>query len=167
MPAQRLVAQAFGLRQWPRKSSRWRSRPCGICKSATPSKVPAPVANRPPSSMPPSTSNPFRNDSANTSFFNPQGQFRYSFPLDDETTPKRLLDQVLTTTIPVLVRELIAVVHHLVPLWSFEAKIFRTGQSILGVLDSGSEIVTIVGTSILYLVVTAYLSIATLHHSYL
>ena len=28
-------------------------------KSATPPKVPAPVANKPPSSMPPSTSNPF------------------------------------------------------------------------------------------------------------
>ena len=56
-------------------------------KSATPPKVPAPVANRPP---PPSTSIPFQNDSANTSSFNPQGQFRYSFPLEDETTPKRL-----------------------------------------------------------------------------
>ena len=56
-------------------------------KSTTPPKVPAPVANRPPSSTPPSTSIPFRNDSANTSSFNPQGQFRYSFPLEDETAP--------------------------------------------------------------------------------
>ena len=31
------------------------------------------------------------------------------FPLDDETAPKRLLDQVLETTMPVPVRELIAV----------------------------------------------------------
>ena len=60
--------------------------------------------------MPPSTSNPFRNDSANTSFFNPQGQFRYSFPLEDKTAPKCLLDRVLTTTIPVPVQEFIAVV---------------------------------------------------------
>ena len=61
-------------------------------KSVTPPKVPAPVANRPPSSMPPFTSIPFRNDSANTTSFNSQGQFRYSFPLEDETAPKRLLD---------------------------------------------------------------------------
>ena len=33
------------------------------------------------------------------------------------------------------------VVHHSVPLWSLEAKIVGTGQSILGVLDLGSEIV--------------------------
>ena len=78
-------------------------------KSATPPKVPVPIANRPPSSMPPSTFIPFRNDSTNTSSFNPQGQFRYLFPLEDETTPKRLLDRVLTTTMPVPVRELIAV----------------------------------------------------------
>ena len=164
-------------------------------KSATPPKVPAPIANRPPSSTPPSTSIPFRNDSANTSSFNPQGQFRYSFPLNDETAPKRLLDQVLETTMPVPVRELIAVApevrkqlkdlstakcipistntiqvnelagrdpgevdqafgdrvhrsddglivaHHSVLLRSLEAKIIGTGWSILGVLDSGSEIV--------------------------
>ena len=164
-------------------------------KSATPPKVPAPIANRPPSSMPSSTSIPFRNDFANTSSFNPQGQFRYLFPLEDETAPKRLLDRVLATTVPVPVRELIAVApkvckqlkdlstakhipvstntvqvnelagrdpsevdrafddrmhqsddglivaHHSVPLRSLEAKIVRTGRSILGVLDSGSEIV--------------------------
>ena len=34
------------------------------------------------------------------------------------------------------------VVHHSVPLWSLEAKIVRTSRSILRVLDSGSEIVT-------------------------
>ena len=78
-------------------------------KLVTPPKVPAPVANRPPSSKPPSTSILFRNDSANTSSFNPQGQFRYSFPLEDKTAPKCLLDRVLTTTIPVPVQELIAV----------------------------------------------------------
>ena len=78
-------------------------------KSVTPPKVPAPVANRPPSSTPLSTSIPFQNDSTNTSSFNPQGQFRYSFPLEDKTTLKCLLDQVLATTMPVLVRELIAV----------------------------------------------------------
>ena len=73
-------------------------------KSATPPKVPAPVANRPLSSTTPSTSNLFQTDSANTSSsFNPQGQFRYSFPLEDETTLKCLLDQVLTITMPVLV----------------------------------------------------------------
>ena len=33
------------------------------------------------------------------------------------------------------------VVHHSVPLQSLEAKIVGTGRSILGVLDSGSEIV--------------------------
>ena len=33
------------------------------------------------------------------------------------------------------------VAHHSVPLWSLEAKIVGTGWSILGVLDSGSEIV--------------------------
>ena len=53
-------------------------------KSATPPKIPAPVANRPLSSMSPSTSNPFQTDSANSSSsFNPQGQFKYSFPLED------------------------------------------------------------------------------------
>ena len=79
-------------------------------KSATPPKVPAPVANRPLSSTTPSTSNPFRTDSTNTSSsFNPQGQFRYSFPLEDETALKCLLVQVLTTTVLVLVQELIAV----------------------------------------------------------
>ena len=36
-------------------------------KLATPPKVPAPVANRPPSSTSSSTSNPFQTDSANTS----------------------------------------------------------------------------------------------------
>ena len=39
----------------------------------------------------------------------PSGQIRYSFPLEDETTPKRLLDRVLVTTVPVPVREPIAV----------------------------------------------------------
>ena len=39
----------------------------------------------------------------------PQEQFRYSFPLEDETAPKHLLDQVLATTILVPVQELIAV----------------------------------------------------------
>ena len=60
--------------------------------------------------MSPSTSNPFRTDSANTSpSFNLQGQFRYLFPLEDKTAPKHLLDRVLATTVPVLVQELIAV----------------------------------------------------------
>ena len=117
------------------------------------------------------------------------------FPLEDETAPKCLLDRVLATTMPVPVRELIAVApkvhkqlkdlsttkripvstntvqvnelagrdpgkvdqafsdrvhrsddglivaHHSVPLRSLEAKIVGTGQSILGVLDLGSEIV--------------------------
>ena len=81
-----------------------------MVKSATPPKVPAPVANRPLSSTSPSTSNPFQTDSANTSSsFNPQGQFRYSFPLEDETTLKCLIDRVLATTVLVLVRQLIAV----------------------------------------------------------
>ena len=125
----------------------------------------------------------------------PSGQFRYSFPLEDETAPKRLLDRVLATTVPVPVRELIAVApdvrkqlkdltttkcipistntiqvnelagrdpgavdrafgshvhrsddglivtHHSIPLWSLEVKIIRTGHTILGVLNSGSEIV--------------------------
>ena len=39
----------------------------------------------------------------------PSGQFRCSFPLEDKTAPKRLLDRVLATTVPVPVRELIAV----------------------------------------------------------
>ena len=79
-------------------------------KSATPSTVPAPVANRPLSSMSPSTSNLFRTDSANTSSsFNPQGQFIYSFPLKDKTALKHRLVQVLATTIPVAVQELITV----------------------------------------------------------
>ena len=68
-------------------------------KSATPPKVLAPVANTPLSSTSPSTSNLFQTDSANfSSSFNPQGQFRYSFPLEDETALKCLLDQVLATT---------------------------------------------------------------------
>ena len=148
--------------------------------------------------MPPATSStiPAHTDSTHPpSSFVPSGQFRYSFSLKDETTPKRLLDQVLATTVPVLVWELIAVApdvhrqlkdlstakqipvstntvqvnelarrdpgtgerafgshvhqndnstivtHHSVLLWSLEAKIISTSQSILGVLDSGSEIV--------------------------
>jgi hypothetical protein len=37
------------------------------------------------------------------------GQYRYSFPLEDNTTPKRVLDQVLETSVPVPVKELFAV----------------------------------------------------------
>jgi hypothetical protein len=36
-------------------------------------------------------------------------QYRYSFPLEDDTTPKRVLDWVLETSIPVPVKELFAV----------------------------------------------------------
>ena len=125
----------------------------------------------------------------------PSGQFRYSFPLEDKTAPKRLLNQVLATTVPVPVRELITVApdvhkqlkdlttarcipistntiqvnelagrdpgavdrafrshvhhsddgliiaHHSIPLWSLEVKIIGTGHTILGVLNSGSEII--------------------------
>jgi hypothetical protein len=36
-------------------------------------------------------------------------QYRYSFPLENDTTPKRVLDRVLETSVPVQVKELFAV----------------------------------------------------------
>jgi hypothetical protein len=44
-----------------------------------------------------------------SSLYSLAGQYRYSFPLEDDTTPKRVLDQVLETSIPVPVKELFAV----------------------------------------------------------
>jgi hypothetical protein len=41
--------------------------------------------------------------------YSPAGQYRYSFPLEDDTAPKRVLDQVLETSVPVPVKELFAV----------------------------------------------------------
>jgi hypothetical protein len=41
--------------------------------------------------------------------YSPASQYRYSFPLEDDTTPKRVLDQVLETSVPVPVKELFAV----------------------------------------------------------
>ena len=166
-------------------------------KSAVPPRVPGSSLPRFPTPSSSSTdtiptrAEPFIPSSSVT----PSRQFRYSFPLEDETAPKHLLDQVLVTTVPVLVRELITVApdvrkqlkdlatakhipistntvqvnklaghdpgvvdrafgscvhhsddgliiaHHSIPLWSLEAKIIQTGRTILGVLDSGSEIV--------------------------
>ena len=80
-------------------------------KSAVPPRVPG-------SSLPwfptPSSSStdtiPTRAESFSpSSLVTPSGQFKYSFPLEDETAPKHLLDWVLVTTVPVPVRELIAV----------------------------------------------------------
>jgi hypothetical protein len=44
-----------------------------------------------------------------TSPYSPTSQYRYSFPLENDTTPKRVLDRVLETSVPVPVKELFAV----------------------------------------------------------
>jgi hypothetical protein len=55
------------------------------------------------------------NTSAQASNANPSppyflaGQYRYLFPLEDDTAPKRVLDWVLETSVPVPVKELFAV----------------------------------------------------------
>jgi hypothetical protein len=41
--------------------------------------------------------------------YSPAGQYRYSFLLEDDTAPKRVLDRVLETSVPVPVKELFAV----------------------------------------------------------
>jgi hypothetical protein len=59
--------------------------------------------------------NALGNTSAQASYANPSspyspaGQYRYSFPLEDDTAPKRVLDRVLETSVPVPVKELFAV----------------------------------------------------------
>jgi hypothetical protein len=44
-----------------------------------------------------------------SSSYSPASQYRYSFLLEDDTTPKRVLDRVLETSVPVPVKELFAV----------------------------------------------------------
>ena len=80
-------------------------------KSAVPPRVPGSSLPRfPTPSLSSTDTTPTRAESfIPSSSVTPSGQFKYSFPLEDETTPKRLLDRVLVTTVPVLVRELIAV----------------------------------------------------------
>ena len=62
-------------------------------------------SNQPSSSMPSST---LSNANA-SSFFVPSSQYRYSFPLEDETASKRMLDNVLAASIEVPVKDLFAV----------------------------------------------------------
>lgn len=125
----------------------------------------------------------------------PMGQYRYTFPLEDDAAPKRVLDRVLEATVPVPVKELLAVApdfrrqlkelatskrmpvktntiqvnelagvdpgavardfsdsiernedglivaHHSIPLRSLSVKVMDSDQSIISVLDSGSEII--------------------------
>ncbi|KIJ10742.1 hypothetical protein PAXINDRAFT_16289 [Paxillus involutus ATCC 200175] len=59
-----------------------------------PSKPATPAATAQPATTSPSTLN--------------NGQFRYSFPLADSEAPKRALDQVLGVTVPVPLKELLA-----------------------------------------------------------
>ena len=62
-------------------------------------------SNQPSSSMPSSTSS----NANSSSSFVPSSQYRYSFPLEDETASKRMLDNVLAASVKVPVKDLFAV----------------------------------------------------------
>ncbi|KIJ05561.1 hypothetical protein PAXINDRAFT_21195 [Paxillus involutus ATCC 200175] len=65
-----------------------------VTSEHTPSKPATPTATAQPATTSPSTLN--------------NGQFHYSFPLADSEAPKRALDQVLGVTVPVPLKELLA-----------------------------------------------------------
>ncbi|KIJ09512.1 hypothetical protein PAXINDRAFT_17411 [Paxillus involutus ATCC 200175] len=65
-----------------------------VTSEHTPSKPATPAATAQPATTSPSILN--------------NGQFRYSFPLADSEAPKRALDQVLGVTVPVPLKELLA-----------------------------------------------------------
>ncbi|KIJ08092.1 hypothetical protein PAXINDRAFT_18748 [Paxillus involutus ATCC 200175] len=65
-----------------------------VTSEHTPSKPGTPAATAQPATTSPGTLN--------------NGQFRYSFPLADSEAPKRTLDQVLGVTVPVPLKELLA-----------------------------------------------------------
>ena len=62
-------------------------------------------SNQPSSSMPSSTSS----NANGSSSFVPSSQYRYSFPLEDKTASKRMLDNVLAASVEVPVKDLFAV----------------------------------------------------------
>jgi hypothetical protein len=69
--------------------------------------APSTAATSAASAAPPSSSSsPSRPIAANPL---PPNQYRYSFPLEDETAPKRVLERVLEASIPVPVKDLFAV----------------------------------------------------------
>ena len=75
------------------------------------SQIPDPKAtdssrsNQPSSSMPSSTSS----NANGSSSFVPSSQYRYSFPLEDKTASKRMLENVLAANVKVPVKDLFAV----------------------------------------------------------
>ena len=129
----------------------------------------------------------------------PAAQYQYSFPMEDNTAPRQVLDQVLGSNVPMPVKDLLIVAlefrkqlrelitvkrvttnpsshvvqvnelsghdssvvaqeyrnwvirnddglivtHHSLPLHALEAKIPGTCRSLMGILDSGSEVVQI------------------------
>ena len=73
--------------------------------------IPAP-ASAIPRPLPPSfpkSNIPNHVETANTSAPVPSRQFRYVCPIKDETTPHRILDKMLETTVPVPVKDLLLV----------------------------------------------------------
>ena len=71
---------------------------------ASTSAIPRPL---PPSF--PKSNIPNRFETANASAPVPSRQFRYVCPIEDETTPRRILDKVLETTVPIPVKDLLSV----------------------------------------------------------
>ncbi|KAF8547109.1 hypothetical protein OG21DRAFT_1490501 [Imleria badia] len=72
--------------------------------------APAPAASQPP--PPPTTTKsnvPICFEPTNNALPAPTGQFRYSCPIEDETAPRRILDWVLETTVPIPVKDLLSV----------------------------------------------------------
>ena len=85
------------------------SKSLGPPKTASTSSAPQPSTPTPSLSSSSSIISSHTQSANPSSTFTPQGQFRYSFPLEDEAAPKCLLDHVLNTMVLVPVRELISV----------------------------------------------------------
>jgi hypothetical protein len=82
--------------------------PMGAQPSVLKKKVPGTTAENLGTNVPGNTS--AQASHANLSSpYSPAGQYRYSFLLEDNTAPKRVLDRVLETSVPVPVKELFAV----------------------------------------------------------
>jgi hypothetical protein len=86
--------------------------------SAAPSRTTAPTsspgipASKPSSSVPPPPTQPATagaDSSRARANFPPATQYRYTFALEDDTAPQRVLDRVLEASIPVPVKDLFAV----------------------------------------------------------
>ena len=96
-----IVSPAIGAsRTTPMPSSSRLDTPIPASTSA----IPRPL---PPSF--PKSNIPNRFETANASAPAPSGQFRYVCPIEDETAPRRILDKVLETTVPIPVKDLLSV----------------------------------------------------------